>query len=1002
MSASLRSRQNASSSLSALASTFFLAGVLWLVGGLPALAQQTTPSAYAGFEGRKVSSVNIAIRPQITDVTAFRKLIEQKSGAPFSMKAIRESVAALQKTKLFSQVQVKITPEVSGLRVLFLLQPAYFVGLISFPGATKRFAYTELLEAVNIPAQSAFTNDLLPQGQKALLAFFSKQGYFKATVRSQAQVDDAHRIENLVFTVELGPRARIGAINFEGLSDSQAQDMRNSLSSWWARLKRDSLRRGQKYSQPRIGKATGLIANHFESNNRLVPVVRLAGVSYDPQTNLANITFRVDLGPSLSVQVTGAHVSRGTLKKLVPVYEEGAVDQDLIDEGQRNLVAYFQNKGYFSVSMHWHLHREADRDEIVYQVNLGERHKVAGISFKGNGNVDDAKLHGVVAVKAAEFPFFSRGTFSDDLLKKSEQAVTAIYQSMGYANAKVRADVNTKEKNVHIVFVIEEGPLDRVNSIEVKGNKTESLSALLPNGQLHVRKGQAYSPRDVQSDRNALMAAYLNRGYLNAQFKFTATPENGNPHLVNVVYDITEGPRTFITSVVLLGTVHTSDAFLRNLTHPYIDAGQPLSMGNMFKAESTLYNLGIFDWARIQPRQPITTETQAEVLEQVHEEPRNEIEYGGGIEVIPKSGNIPIGTIALPGLPPIGLGTKFRASQESLVSPRGTFGYTRRNIFGRAESFSASTVMSRLVQRGDLSFTNTHFLGSSWSSLVSATGERTSENPVFSAELGIGSWQFQKALNAKRTENVILRYDFDRTLLSNITIPDLVPPSDQRVRLSTVSGELIRDTRDHPLDAHHGVYQVVDFGVTSTPLGSSADFVRFLGQAAFYHQVRPWLVWANNFRVGFASPFAGSHIPLSEEFFSGGADSLRGFPIDGAGPQRPVQVCSDPAVASTCTVISVPVGGESLFIFNTEARFPIPWVPFSFLKGLGGAVFYDGGNVYAHINLPQMVNNYTNTIGFGFRYNTPVGPVRFDIGHNFNPVPGVSATQYFVTLGQAF
>ena len=980
----------------------FFASVLSLIGALPVAAHQASRTTYAGFEGRKVSSVDIAIRPQITDVTPFRKLIEQKDDAPFSIKAIRDSVAALQKTNLFSQVQVKITPEVAGLRVLFLLQPAYFVGLISFPGATKVFAYTELLEAVNIPAQSAFTTDLLPQGQKALLAFFTKQGYFKATIHSHSQSDDADRIVNLVFTVDLGERARIGALNFEGLTDSQALSMRNALSSWWARIKRDSLRRNQKYAEPRISKATSLIAKHFQSKDRLVPVVRLAGVSYDSGTNLANITFRVDLGPFLSVEVTGAHISQGKLRKLVPVYEEGAVDQDLIDEGQRNLVAYFQNKGYFNVNMHWQLHRETNSDRIVYQVDLGQRHKVAAVTFKGNRDVDESRLRDVVTVKAARFPFFSRGTFSDDLLKKSQQAVTALYQSLGYANAKVRTDANTRKKRVDVVFVIDEGQLDRVNSVEVVGNKTESLSALLGTAHLHVQKGEAYSPSEVQLDRNQLMAAYLNRGYLNAQFKFTATPANGDPHLVNVVYDIAEGPHTFIKSVVLLGTVHTSDAFLRKLTHPYVDKEQPLSLGNMFKAESTLYNLGIFDWASVQPRQPITTQTQAEVVEQVHEERRNTIEYGGGIEVIPKSGNIPIGTIALPGLPPIGVGTKFTASQESLISPRGTFGYTRNNIFGRAESFSASTVMSRLVQRGDLSFTNTHFLGSSWSSLVSATGERTSENPVYSAELGIGSWQFQKALNAKRTKNVILRYDFNRTILSNITIPDLVPPSDQRVRLSTLSGEFVRDTRDHPLNAHHGMYQVVDFGVTSTPFGSSVDFVRFLGQTAFYHQIRPWLVWANNFRLGFASPFAGSHIPLSEEFFSGGADSLRGFPIDGAGPQRPVQVCSNPAVASTCTIISVPVGGESLFIFNTEARFPLPWVPFSFLKGLGGAVFYDGGNVYAHINLPEMVNNYTNTIGFGIRYNTPVGPIRFDIGHNLNPLPGVNATQFYITLGQAF
>ena len=86
-----------------------------------------------------------------------------------------------------------------------------------------------------------------------------------------------------------------------------------------------------------------------------------------------------------------------------------------------------------------------------------------------------------------------------------------------------------------------------------------------------------------------------------------------------------------------------------------------------------------------------------------------------------------------------------------------------------------------------------------------------------------------------------------------------------------------------------------------------------------------------------------------------------------------------------------------LFIVNTEARFPIPAK-----KGLGGALFYDGGNVYSSINVKQLVNDFTHTLGVGLRYDTPVGPVRFDVGYRLTSVPGVKAVQYFVTLGQSF
>jgi outer membrane protein assembly factor BamA len=962
----------------------------------PLMAQQIEPASYEGFEGTTVSKVDVADTP-VAETASLRSLIKQQAGQPFSIATIRESVAALQQTKLFSQVQVSIQPEQSGLRVVFIPQPAYYVGMLSFPGATTAFPYTRLLQAVNIPDESPFVESLPTDSSVALVQFFKTAGFFAASVHAEAQPDKGAQIVNIVFNCALNKRAKIGQLSFEGLSTEQATDVRRALKSFWARAKGASLKPGQNYSRTRLNKSVDYMRGHFQKSGYLTPIVQLTSSSYQPETNRADITFEVHPGPLVAIRVRGARVSKRTLKRLIPIYDVNAVDQGLVTEGQRNLSSYFQSKGYFDVRVDSHLDQTADSANVAYDINRGSRHRVEGVHFEGNRYFSDRELQTHILIKKEHFPvFFFHGTFSEDRLRRSVNSLTALYRNEGFAKASIQPKVVDHEPELEVTFLVSEGEQNKVNSLRIVNSSNQAISPPIDK-PLNIAPGKPYSPHRLEDDRNQIMAQYLNNGYLNARFQSKASPIAENPNLLDVVFTIDPGPQAHISQVALLGAQTTRPKFIRTITDPNFKEGQPLSEGKLLAAESDLYNVGVFDWASISPRRPVTDQDQNEVLVKVHESKRNTLDVGGGIEVLPRSGNIPVGTVALPGVPPVGLGGKFSASQKSYFGPRITFQFARHNIRGRAETAAFGVVFSRLDQRAALTYTDPHLRGWTWSSLLSASVERSTENPIFAADLGRGSWQIERGLDLRRTKILRFRYSFQKTVLKNITVPDLVLPEDRKVRLSTFSTEYIRDTRDKPLDAHHGLYQVFTFGVTPSAIGSSSDFVRFLGQNAFYLPVKLWLTWANNVRFGVAAPFSGSHVPLSERFFSGGADSLRGFPINGAGPQRPVTVCSDPANLSTCTLVSVPVGGNMLAILNSEARFPIP-----IKSGLGGVVFYDGGNVFSRISLAQFINNYSNSIGFGLRYQTPVGPVRFDIGRNLSPIPGVRATQYFVTLGQAF
>jgi outer membrane protein insertion porin family len=960
-----------------------------------ASSRQSPSDSYAGFEGRNVSRIDIAVRPGV-DVEQLRVLIRQEAGKPFSIDAIRSSVAALQKTGRFTLIQVSLEPQASGLRVLFILQPVYDVGLVSFPGATNSFPYARLLQAANIPTDSPFVSDQIVDDEKSLQRFFVSEGYFSPTIEAQTQTDDAHRLVNIVFNCDLHVRAKISGVTVQGVSAEETADIQKTLRSFWATVSGASLKPGTTYSHGRIEKSLDHLRAHFRKEGRLAPSLR-SEPNYDPQTNRAELTLVVDSGPIVSVSIEGAHLPKRTMRRLIPIYQENAVDQDLVDEGERNLMSYFQSKSYFDTKVESHLDKQPDHVTVVYQIHLGNRHRVSEIRFEGNKHFTEAQLNPHIAIQKGRF-YFNRGKFSQDLMKKSVASLTALYRNTGFMKVAVTPAVVDHKPNIDVVFHIDEGPQDRVHELKVVNQEDQPIHLKIGKKPLQLAAGKPYSPHLVEADRNYILAAYLNGGYPNVQFDSSASPAAGNAHSIDVIYRVNEGPQVTVNQVVLLGAEHTQPKLIEAKTDPKVSEGKPLSAEKLLEAESELYNLGIFDWASVTPATSTANQNQEQVLVRVHESKRNTVDVGGGIEVIPRNGNIPVGSVIVPGLPPISLGDKFTVSQKSFVGPRATLQLARHNIRGRAETATLGLVASRLDQRGTFTYADPDLHGSSLSSLFSISVERTSQNPIFTAFLQQASFQIERSLNRKHTQKIVGGYSYQRTDLSNIIIPELVLPQDQRVRLSTIYTRYIRDTRDKPLDAHHGEYQSVSFGVTPESFGSSSSFARFFGQSSFYTPVKPWLTWANNFRLGFAAPFGqDGYVPLSERFFSGGPDSLRGFPIDGAGPQRAIPVCSNPSDSSTCTLISVPSGGLMLAIFNSEARFPIP-----INKDLGGVVFYDGGNVYNNINAHQFVADYSNSVGIGLRYNTRVGPIRIDVGRNLSPIPGVKATQYFITLGQAF
>ena len=874
----------------------------------------------ASYQGQTVTSIDIAGRPDLkTD--QFRSGFAQHPGELFDIQKIDNSAAAIKDAGNFKNVRIQVEPEAQGLRVTFVIEPAVYYGIYQFPGA-ERFAYSRLVQVANYVSPAPYNATEVEHDRQLLTRFFQQTGYFQAQVTIELKIDSQHGTVNVLFHSNLGRKAKFGEVNIAGLSPAESSDLQHRLSTLLARARGAAIRKGKTYNRATLNRATSYLQSRLQTEGFLAAQIKLEGAEYHAETNRADIHFNVQPGMKTEVQIVGAHLWSWTKKALLPEYQGVGVDEETVQEGERALVTHYQSKGYFDVNVTSEMTGNDKVRRVVYHVAKQKKHKVTDVRVTGESQLKAEELEPHVAVK--EKHFFSRGQFSDELVRTSAKNLKAVYQSQGFSSVQVTSSVVNHGDDIQVAFHITEGPRDIVNTLSIEGANTFPQSQFAPKG-LRVAAGQPYSQANVQSDRASIVANYLKAGYLTSSFRETATQISKNdPHHINVVYHIYEGPRVFTGDVVTLGRAKTQQRLI-NQDIALIKPEEPLTETSLLTAGSNLYNhTGVFDWSEVDPKRPITSQTSEDVLVKVHEAKRNDFTYGFGFEVIKRGGSVPSGTTALPNLPPVGLPPDYTTSEKTFYGPRGSLQYTRNNLHGKGESLSITAFAGRLDQRAAIYYIDPNFRWSPWKSTASFAAERDEENPIFSSQQEIASLQFQRFIDSARKNLFFIKYSFSKTDITRITIPDLVPPEDQHVRLSGFGANLTRDTRDNVLDEHKGVLNSVEVDLYSTKLGSNVDFAKLTTQAAFYKEKFHHIVWANSIRIGLAQPFSNSFVPLSEAFFTGGADSLRGYPLDGAGPQRSVYVCSTGQTVPDCPQISVPSGGNELLVINAEARIPDP------------------------------------------------------------------------------
>ena len=242
---------------------------------------------------------------------------------------------------------------------------------------------------------------------------------------------------------------------------------------------------------------------------------------------------------------------------------------------------------------------------------------------------------------------------------------------------------------------------------------------------------------------------------------------------------------------------------------------------------------------------------------------------------------------------------------------------------------------------------------------ASAFVEHT-EQPSYTANRVDFSLQTLKRFSP--AQNLLFTMGYQVANLADIRVnplADKLPAERGIFHIARIGTSYIQDRRDDPLNPSSGSFNTTTFQVASRAFGSQLNFTSLYNMYSVYMPV-PRGVLATSVRVGWNHPYGGTTgLPPTERYFAGGSTTLRGFAFDDARPE----------------------GGYAMTIANIEYRTPLKIVP---IKGLGGALFYDTGNVFPNISGIHL-SEFTHTAGFGLRYQTPLGPVRVDLGINLNP-----------------
>ncbi len=697
-----------------------------------------------------------------------------------------------------------------------------------------------------------------------------------------------------------------------------------------------------------------------------------SGFFYDVQVNKENapgaansviLTYTVLEKPSIGEIVFEGNSELKTeeLQENLGVKQYEILNMTKLREGIEKIQKMYEDKGFFLAKIE-HKVEDIKKDEtvkITFNIQENDKVKVKKITFLGNRKLKDGFLKG--RIKTAEGGFFSfisgSGGYKQDEFDRDVQILRFLYFNDGYVQVKIdrpQVYVTPDKKSIYITIRIDEGEQFDVGEIDFAGDLLYSRDEL--SEAIQINKNKVFSYEVLQKDLSELQAKYGDLGYAFANI-IPRTRINEKERKVDVTFEFDKGNKVYFGQVNVVGNSKTRDKVVRRELK--IREGELYNETRRRESLENIQRLGFFDEVNFKTNTP---PDKQDVL---------------NIDIVVKERNT--GSIQLGA----GYGSFSGFTLQGSVN--------QSNFLGKGQKLGAGLNVSRDESVYNFNFTEPYFLDSLWSLgfdiYQSSSGRQTYKEQKFGGAMRLGH-----PLGENLTASV--RYKLDRTSFDTVkdtagnvlTDLDLFPLDTASGVTSSVTGILEYDKRNDRFSPTKGLY-------ASTSLeyaGLGGDLKYNKGNTTFrYFKKVFWdVVWRNNLSYSFiASQDNVKEPPFNELFLLGGPYSLRGYRYFSIGKQRQSQKLKNlyqgpdykltPEQADARSYLAF--GGRKQAILQTEFEFPLIAE-----AGIKGVTFFDSGQAEDELSK----DGFYSDVGFGFRWFSPIGPLRFEWGFPLRPASG--------------